>query len=253
MVAVQEDLGIEFLHGPFYPPLFPHPGPVSACCAWSAWPVSPGAVTCADPTAWTNRREDLIVLVWFIAVLLSGFVVEGARIGGTELQTAPRLGPCGRRWGALVALAFAALGVSESTFLFWHRVWWWTHMVITFGFLTYIGFFQAQPPHLLPAQLVSPQGPRQRRTGAPSPIWTRPLEGDEEALASVRFGAASLADFTWKQLMDLDACTRCGRCQDNCPAWLSGKPLSPKFVILDLQQHMNATAGGRPARRRTLP
>ena len=58
----------------------------------------------------------------------------------------------------------------------------------------------------------------------------------------MRFGAASLADFTWKQLMDLDACTRCGRCQDNCPAWLSGKPLSPKFVILDLQQHMNATA-----------
>ena len=55
-------------------------------------------------------------------------------------------------------------------------------------------------------------------------------------------GPAKLADFTWKQLLDLDACTRCGRCQDNCPAWLSGKPLSPKFVILDLQRHMHATA-----------
>jgi Fe-S oxidoreductase len=61
-------------------------------------------------------------------------------------------------------------------------------------------------------------------------------------MASVRFGAAKLSDFTWKQLLDLDACTRCGRCQDNCPAWLSGKPLSPKFVILDLQAHMHATA-----------
>jgi Fe-S oxidoreductase len=61
-------------------------------------------------------------------------------------------------------------------------------------------------------------------------------------MANVRFGAAKLSDFTWKQLLDLDACTRCGRCQDNCPAWLSGKPLSPKFVILDLQAHMNATA-----------
>ena len=58
----------------------------------------------------------------------------------------------------------------------------------------------------------------------------------------MRFGAGKLADFTWKQLLDLDACTRCGRCQDNCPAWLSGKPLSPKFVILDLQRHMHATA-----------
>jgi Fe-S oxidoreductase len=49
------------------------------------------------------------------------------------------------------------------------------------------------------------------------------------------FGASKIQDFTWKDLLDLDACTRCGRCQDNCPAHLSGKPLSPKKLLQDLK------------------
>ena len=52
------------------------------------------------------------------------------------------------------------------------------------------------------------------------------------------YGASKIENFTWKQLLDLDACTRCGRCQDNCPAYLSEKPLSPKKVILDLRTHL---------------
>ena len=44
-----------------------------------------------------------------------------------------------------------------------------------------------------------------------------------------------LEEFTRKQIFDSDACTRCGRCQDGCPAYLSGKPLSPKKVIQDLK------------------
>jgi Fe-S oxidoreductase len=52
------------------------------------------------------------------------------------------------------------------------------------------------------------------------------------------FGASKVEDFTWKHLMDLDACTRCGRCQDNCPAYLSGKPLSPKKVVQDLKSSL---------------
>ena len=52
------------------------------------------------------------------------------------------------------------------------------------------------------------------------------------------WGASKIEDFTWKQLLDLDSCTRCGRCQDNCPAYLSGKKLSPKQLILDLKENM---------------
>ena len=58
---------------------------------------------------------------------------------------------------------------------------------------------------------------------------------DEEAES---FGVAKIQEFTWKQLLDLDACTRCGRCQDQCPAHLTEKPLSPKKIVLDLKNHL---------------
>jgi len=50
---------------------------------------------------------------------------------------------------------------------------------------------------------------------------------------------AKINEFTWKQLLDLDACTRCGRCQDHCPAHLTEKPLSPKNIIIDLKNHLH--------------
>jgi Fe-S oxidoreductase len=56
------------------------------------------------------------------------------------------------------------------------------------------------------------------------------------------FGLGKIEDFTWKGLLDMATCTECGRCQSQCPAWLTGKPLSPKQVILDLRDHAFATA-----------
>ncbi len=56
------------------------------------------------------------------------------------------------------------------------------------------------------------------------------------------FGVGKINDFSWKHLFDLDACTSCGRCQDQCPAHLSGKPLSPKMIILELLDHLNEKA-----------
>jgi Fe-S oxidoreductase len=56
------------------------------------------------------------------------------------------------------------------------------------------------------------------------------------------FGLGKIEDFTWKGLLDMATCTECGRCQSQCPAWATGKPLSPKQVILDLRDHAFATA-----------
>lgn len=239
MVAVHEDLGIHFLQGNFY--LFYS---VTLDVFGLLCLVGVAGLTyrryVVQPTGLDNRREDLIVLVWFLVVLCSGFLVEGARIGATELRQHPGWAI----WspvGATIAVFFNGFGVSTEHFLGWHRFWWWAHMIVTFGFLTYIGYSKLSHIVFSPLNILLH---KTRAKGELAPIANldKALEGDEEALASVRFGAAKLADFTWKQLLDLDACTRCGRCQDNCPAWLSGKPLSPKFVILDLQRHMDATA-----------
>ena len=52
------------------------------------------------------------------------------------------------------------------------------------------------------------------------------------------FGAGKIDDFSWKQLLDLVTCTECGRCQSQCPAWNTGKALSPKLVIMDLRDEL---------------
>src|ERR1700719_853335 len=56
------------------------------------------------------------------------------------------------------------------------------------------------------------------------------------------FWLGKIDDFTWKGLLDMATCTECGRCQSQCPAWATGKPLSPKQVILDLRDHAFAKA-----------
>jgi Fe-S oxidoreductase len=71
------------------------------------------------------------------------------------------------------------------------------------------------------------------------------------------FGLGKIEDFTWKGLLDMATCTECGRCQSQCPAWATGKPLSPKQVILDLRDHAFAKApyllASSDEERATLP
>jgi Fe-S oxidoreductase len=56
------------------------------------------------------------------------------------------------------------------------------------------------------------------------------------------FGVGKMEDFTWKQMLDFATCTECGRCQSVCPAWTTGKPLSPKLLIMGLRDNMFASA-----------
>jgi Fe-S oxidoreductase len=71
------------------------------------------------------------------------------------------------------------------------------------------------------------------------------------------FGRGKIEDFTWKGMLDLATCTECGRCQSQCPAWITGKPLSPKMLILDLRDHAFAKApyllAGSDEAREKLP
>jgi Fe-S oxidoreductase len=63
------------------------------------------------------------------------------------------------------------------------------------------------------------------------------------------FGVGAVEEFTWKALLDFTTCTECGRCQSQCPAWMTDKPLSPKKVVMDLREHAYARASGEDAER----
>jgi Fe-S oxidoreductase len=92
---------------------------------------------------------------------------------------------------------------------------------------------------------------RRELDGSPAlgPLQPLRVDGAEIDLAALedlpddaRLGAGAIEDFTWKGLLDFSTCTECGRCQDQCPAWATGKPLSPKLLTLALRDHAAATA-----------
>jgi Fe-S oxidoreductase len=82
--------------------------------------------------------------------------------------------------------------------------------------------------------------------GALQPIMidSRPLDfaAIDELDEDTTLGVGKVEDFTWKGLLDFTSCTECGRCQSQCPAWHTGKPLSPKLLIMDLREHGYAKA-----------
>src|SRR5262249_23743391 len=89
-------------------------------------------------------------------------------------------------------------------------------------------------------------GPARRRRGGPGPRLRmespgKPIDFEDPGEDDV-FGRGKIEDFTWKGMLDFATCTECGRCQSQCPAWNTGKPLSPKLVIMDLRDHLFAKA-----------
>jgi Fe-S oxidoreductase len=112
---------------------------------------------------------------------------------------------------------------------------WYTHGVLSFGLLAYAVYGRLL--HIITSSLnmmfrgveVAPRG---------SVAAIEDFETAEE------FGVNQINGFTWRQIFDLDACTRCGRCQDRCPAHLSEKPLSPKKLVQDLKGEWERAAHG---------
>ncbi|NYI05268.1 (Fe-S)-binding protein [Allostreptomyces psammosilenae] len=85
-------------------------------------------------------------------------------------------------------------------------------------------------------------GPLKPMTSGGEPIDFETVFDDEEKAAATRFGVSQVEDFTWKGLLDFATCTECGRCQSQCPAWNTGKPLSPKLLVTTLRDHAMAKA-----------
>jgi Fe-S oxidoreductase len=179
---------------------------------------------------WLARPKELVysweastILVVIFAILVSGFLVEGWRIAATD-------DPWGAwsPFGNLVARASSAL-MSLETIKAAHATTWWLHLALVFGFLAWAPY--TKMAHVLTSTLNI-------YTGRLGPIGAnlRKVDFDSEE----KLGIHSLAGFSWKDLLDLDACTECGRCTAACPANRVGKALSPRDIILDLARLSHA-------------
>jgi Fe-S oxidoreductase len=171
--------------------------------------------------------ESLWVLAIIFLITLTGFLIEGWRIAAAA-------DPWGK-WspvGYLVAQASSAC-MNPSALTTAHEITWWLHAIMVFGFI-------AWAPYTKMLHVVT--GPLNIYTARLEPGGgsLKPVDFDKLAESGEPMGVKSLAGFTWKDLLDFDACTECGRCTSVCPAHAVGKSLSPRDIILDLRNFMHA-------------
>jgi Fe-S oxidoreductase len=183
-----------------------------------------------------SRREDWAFLWTLLVIGFTGYLLEAARL--VWLQGEPDVWDT--RWwspvGALVAEVLKAIGLDAHGGGVLRLALWWFHGLLALLFIALIPFTKVK--HIFTAMaslMVRDPMAAQRLPRVPE---------NQEAP-----GIAKITDFNWKQLLNLDACTKCGRCHEACPARTVGAPLSPRDVILSLREFANATlqSGTLPA------
>ncbi|MGQ9510130.1 MAG: heterodisulfide reductase-related iron-sulfur binding cluster [Thermodesulfobacteriota bacterium] len=174
------------------------------------------------PERLETKIDQTLVFVWGFGILISGYLIKGYRIA-----VAGSPPPNWFSWAPISYPISNLFLIFPNDFLnelfIWHRI--FIHALPFLILFIYITLSDSPLKHLFFSPLTvlfRPLAPK----GALTPI------SDFEEVDT--YGASDLFHFTWKQLLDLEACTNCGRCQDHCPAYLSQKPLSPKKVIQDL-------------------
>ncbi|MBN1929301.1 MAG: (Fe-S)-binding protein [Chlorobiaceae bacterium] len=173
------------------------------------------------PPGLETATADTLIHLLLFAILFTGFLIEGCRMAVTELRDNPALAA----WspvGALFARLFTCM--DDATARGVHKGLWLLHLLMSLIFLAVIP--RTKLRHLATTSGNSLFEPREPKG------TLMPVDLEDESIE--RFGASAVGDFTWKDLFDTDACVHCGRCQQRCPAYLTGKPLSPMKLIADI-------------------
>jgi len=168
------------------------------------------------PEGLLTKRDDALMHGLLFAILITGFLIEGARMAVTELNT-----PLAAWSPVGLVVANILSGLGEAGLRTLHTGLWWFHLLLALVFIAIIPFTKFR--HILTTSansFLADLGPTGKLT-------TVNLEDE----TTERFGASELTDLRWKDIFDADACTLCKRCQDRCPAFATGKPLSPMLLV----------------------
>lgn len=189
-----------------------------------------------------ERLNDTIssdgwILLFIFVILLTGFLIEGARIS-MQVKMTSTLALAGGEysWDRIASPAgwyfqYIFNWMSLDAVGSWHRIMWWFHAALAFTFIAIVPFTKLW--HIFAAMLN-----HYFRDLEPSACTL--IENIDEAET---FGVENLEEYSWKDFLDFDTCIRCGRCQEVCPAYNTGKHLNPKVTLIQaLKKHMDAKA-----------
>ena len=190
-----------------------------------------------------TKAEHGIILGVLLAIGLTGFGAEMFRIA---VSTASGKDMSFEKW-SFVGYPLSTLvdGASVGSLETWHQGWWIAHVI------TFIAFLAILPVTMLRHIFTSPLNMYLKDRDRPKGAMRAMPNLTETGLET--FGAAVIEDFTWKQLLDTDACTMCGRCTSVCPAHATGKPLDPREIVLKTGEVMAATAAHAPGGKVSPP
>ncbi|MDA1067086.1 MAG: (Fe-S)-binding protein [Verrucomicrobia bacterium] len=227
VVMIDHDFGIPIMRGAFYlyfQSLFVDVLGLLALigvglAGYRRWKTKPAKLVYTDEASW--------ILIGGGVILATGFLLEGWRIVVTQ-DPWGAWSPVGYATGAVFAKFFSVEMLSQL-----HLLCWWFHLVLVFAFMAWAPYTKMLHP------LTSALNIYAANLG--------PVGGSLKTIdfdTAESFGVNQLKQFTWKDLLDLDACTECGRCTDACPANTVGKKLSPRDIILDLRGWLHKGTNG---------
>ena len=172
----------------------------------------------------SHLREADLILAWIAAIVTTLLLWHASRI-------ALHLNEYSAGWTPISHALSHLFGPGAATRAA-ERILVWAHVLAIVTFLAYLP--HSKHLHIATAAVNVWFG-RTRARGR-----LEPLRFDEEGVEDdqLRFGAGAVGDLTWKQMLDTFSCTECGRCQDACPAFATGKALSPKLLIMGLRDQV---------------
>lgn len=184
----------------------------------------------ARPASLGHNRRDWCLLGLLLSLGVTGFVVEALRMHYTHVE------PWVAHWSPVGWLVDVTLlrGIDLSRGQTMHLAAWWLHAILAALFFALIPVNRFL--HVITGPINIATRPK-RPMGALAPLRM------EEVERTGRTGVHELVDFNRQQLLSLDSCMECGRCEDACPAFATGKPLSPKAVVVDLRAMMSCGGG----------
>jgi Fe-S oxidoreductase/nitrate reductase gamma subunit len=175
------------------------------------------------PEGLETTAENYRIHILLFTILITGFLIEGVRMAATELHDNPALAVYSPV-GLLLAHLFSSFSSDMLRTL--HKILWFVHLLLGLGFITVIP--RTKLRHIFTTSGNSFLAPLEAKGTLDA------IDLDDEMIE--QYGTATIADLSWKDLFDTDACTSCKRCQDRCPAYQTGKPLSPMKIIRQLGQ-----------------